>query len=81
MISHPSGAPERTQQLLDQLHRLHALGSSPSIRTLAGECGLGVGTVHRLFTEPVLPRPAPMLRIVEALAKKSYKIDPSNDEL
>jgi hypothetical protein len=76
MIARASGAPEKTQQLNDELHRLHARASSPSIRTMAEECNLSTGAVYRLFSESTLPRPKPLLDIVEYLAKRCYKCNP-----
>jgi hypothetical protein len=79
MIARATGAPYRTQQLNDELHRLHARASSPSIATMAAACNLGAGTIHRIFSTPTLPKPRPLLEIVGYLAKCCYKVDPEDE--
>src|SRR5215218_8011736 len=79
MIARASGAPFRTQQLNDELHRLRAKASSPAIKIIATECGMGVGTIHRLFSAPFLPKPKVLLPVVEFLAKQCRNVDPDKE--
>jgi hypothetical protein len=46
---------------------------------MANHCKLGSGTIHRLFSEPTLPKPKPLLDVVEFLAKQCYKVDPDTE--